>query len=80
MRTKQEEKKVRQEGKNRLRCKSCDGPGKGGRAAPRFSYYGSKKTGAKPTIIFNLEYSVKKASDFPVPGQDVTNQTLSGRE
>jgi hypothetical protein len=25
-------------------------------------------------------YTVKKVNDFPVPGRDVTNQTLSGRE
>jgi hypothetical protein len=78
MRTKQEEKKVREEKKNRLCFKSCDGPGEGGRAAPRFSYYGSKKTGAKPTIICILEYSVKKASDFPSPaGMSLTKVSLA---
>ncbi len=31
-------------------------------------------------VIASCEYTVKKASDFPVPSRDVTNQTLPGRD
>ncbi len=33
-----------------------------------------------PPFLDSLQYTVKKVSGFPVPGRDVTYQTLPGRE
>ncbi len=48
-------------------------------------YCVEKSTVADFKLIFNNSrlcslYTVKKVSDFPVPGRDVTNQTLPGQE
>jgi hypothetical protein len=74
MRTKQEEKKVREEGKNILRFKSSDGPGEGGAQHPVFRINGPKKTGAASALaqrgqnpllyVYKISVHVKKVSDL----------------